>query len=131
MAVYSYEAAEGMPGIRWVVRLTEFLRATTTRTHGLQGRVLEGLGFTTTQGTHPATLTQSPQVAAYQQQHRQQQMRSSAFSPIRRIGDLNFSPPEELPPQHRGPSRLQQELLPAGDRASIAQRCSLQTSSRD
>ncbi|CAE7800726.1 GIP [Symbiodinium sp. CCMP2592] len=34
---YSYETAEGMPGVRWVARLTEFLRATTTRTSGLQG----------------------------------------------------------------------------------------------
>ena len=74
MAAYSYEAAEGAPGIRWVARLTEFLRATTTRTHGLQGRVLEGLGFTTTQGTHPTTLAQAQQAAAYQQRHRQQQM---------------------------------------------------------
>ena len=123
MAAYSYEAAEGAPGIRWVARLTEFLRATTTRTHGLQGRVLEGLGFTTTQGTHPAMLAQTQQTAVYQQQHRQQQMQPPAFSPIRRIGDLNFSPPEELPPQHQGRQvQLSQGLLPAGDRASMVQR---------
>ena len=122
MAAYSYEAAEGAPGIRWVARLTEFLRATTTRTHGLQGRVLEGLGFTTTQGTHPTTLAQAQQAAAYQQQHRQQQMQPPAFSPIRRIGDLNFSPPEDLPPLHQGQVQSPQGVLPGGGRASMVQR---------
>ena len=49
---YHYAGAEpGQPVVRWVARLTEFLRATTSRTNGFQGRVLEGLGFTTTQGS--------------------------------------------------------------------------------
>ena len=46
---YEYEATEGQPAVRWVARLTEFLRATTTTTSGLQGRVMEGLGLTATQ----------------------------------------------------------------------------------
>ena len=91
-------------------------------THGLQGRVLEGLGFTTTQGTHPTTLAQAQQAAAYQQRHRQQQVQPPAFSPIRRIGDLNFSAPEDLPPLHQGQGQSSQGVLPGGDRASMIQR---------
>ena len=58
---YSYEAAEGIAGVRWVARLTEFLRATTTRTSGLQGRVLEGLGLMGSQTANSATLPQRQQ----------------------------------------------------------------------
>ena len=108
MAAYSHEAAEGAPGVRWVARLTEFLRATTVRTQGLQGRVLEGLGLTATQGTHP-TFTYP------QQQRQQQQMQPTSFSPIRRIEDLNFSPSEELPPEYQG-SGGQQGPLRGGER---------------
>ena len=54
---YSYEAGHpGQPGVRWVAKLTEFLRSTSTRTHGLQGRVLESLGLTTTQAAQPSAL---------------------------------------------------------------------------
>ena len=100
---YSYEAAEGIPGVRWVARLTEFLRATTTRTSGLQGRVLEGLGLMGSQTANSATLPQ-------RQQHQQPGFSQPTFSPIRRIGDLNFSPPEELPPPPPGSREVPRPL---------------------
>ena len=102
---YHYAGAEpGQPVVRWVARLTEFLRSTTSRTNGLQGRVLGGLGFTTTQGTQPF----SPQQQRIQQdtQHDPQQQRPQWFQATvertpSRVGAtspwVNFSPPEALP----------------------------------
>ena len=58
MEYAAYDNGEGQPMVRWVARLTEFLRATTARSAGFQGRFLEGLGLTGSQGTGQAVLHQ-------------------------------------------------------------------------
>ena len=60
MEYAAYDNGEGQPMVRWVARLTEFLRATTARSAGFQGRVLEGLGLTGSQGTGQAFQHQQP-----------------------------------------------------------------------
>ena len=75
--------------VSWVARLTDFLRTTATTAGEVQGRVLDGLGWATSQG-HPQQHQQphlSPAAAAGQQPRR--------LNGYQRT--LDFSPPEELP----------------------------------
>ena len=114
-----YGGEQGPSVVRWVARLTDFLRTTATAATGaggLQERVLEGLGITGTQGSPspPQTLT-APQQHQQQQVPQQQLMpprhqprilasTQQAMSPTTRrslVQALNFSPPEELPPPMR------------------------------
>ena len=109
---YAYEHAEGQSVGRWVARLTEFLRATTARSAGFQGRFLEGLGLTVTPGNGSTTYPQDTLTQPYLQQQLQQapaamsstrmqpQQSPAALPPTRLLPSqtLGFSPPEELPP---------------------------------
>ena len=125
--MYGAAGEQGPAVVRWVARLTDFLRTTATAAAGAGGfqeRVLEGLGMTGTQGSPSPqqTLTSpqqqqfqqhgqqphhqqyAPQQQQLQQQAPQQQQLISApqqvMSPAVRRGlaqVLNFSPPEELP----------------------------------
>ena len=74
---YSFQQAEGQPAVRWVARLTEFLRST-TRANGFQGRILEGLGLNTTTTQHPQEHPTLRQQHAFQQQHRQFTLQQAA-----------------------------------------------------
>ena len=69
---YAYEQAEGQSVGRWVARLTEFLRATTARSAGFQGRFLEGLGIAGTQANGSSFYPQDSMTQPYMQQHLQQ-----------------------------------------------------------
>ena len=75
---YSFQQTEGQPAVRWVARLTEFLRST-TRANGFQGRILEGLGLSTTPTQHPQDLpTLRQQQPTYPQQHHQLTLQHAA-----------------------------------------------------
>ena len=69
---YAYEQAEGQSVGRWVTRLIEFLRATTARSAGFQGRALEGWGLTATQVNGPSLQHQDTLTQPYPQQIPQQ-----------------------------------------------------------
>ena len=106
---YAYETGQpGQPGIRWVARLTEFLRSTSTRTSGLQGRMLEGLGLTATQAAHsPALQAQNNIPSAQQQLQRPQHL--AMMSPMRAaaqavgVGEAPAPPPPPPPPIYDRP----------------------------
>ena len=117
-----YGAGEQGPSVvRWVARLTDFLRTTATAatgSGGFQERVMEGLGLTGTQGSpSPQQTLTSPQQQHPLQGHPQQQLmvapqQMQQVSPqgtvtpaVRRnvVQALNFSPPEELPAPPRPP----------------------------
>ena len=68
---YSFQSSEGQPVVRWVARLSEFLRSS-TRGNGFQGRVLEGLGLGATTTQHSSGF-QMVQQQPYPQQHSHQQ----------------------------------------------------------
>ena len=107
---YAYEQAEGQSVGRWVTRLIEFLRATTARSAGFQGRALEGWGLTATQVNGPSLQHQDTLTQPYPQQIPQQasatmsstrtqpQQAPAAMSSARMQQALTFSPPEEFPP---------------------------------
>ena len=111
---YGAGGDQGPAVVRWVARLTDFLRTTATGAGGLQDRVLEGLGMTATQGTpslqqtltspqqHPPHPVPQQQLMLPQQQPQGQftPQRIQQLSPSARrnlVQALNFSPPEELP----------------------------------
>ena len=117
-----YGAGEQGPSVvRWVARLTDFLRTTATAatgSGGFQERVMEGLGLTGTQGSpSPQQALTSPQQQHPLQGHPHQQLMvapqqmqqvspQGAVTPaVRRnvVQALNFSPPEELPAPLRPP----------------------------
>ena len=84
---YSFQQAAGQPAVRWVARLTEFLRSS-TRANGFQGRFLEGLGLGSTTTQHPQNLPTLQQQQSYQQAHQQlayQQQAAAAMSPTTRV----------------------------------------------
>ena len=112
--MYGAGGDQGPAVVRWVARLTDFLRTTATGAGGLQDRVLEGLGITGTQGTpslqqtltspqqHPPHPVPQQQLMLPQQQQQGQftPQRIQQLSPSARrnlVQALNFSPPEELP----------------------------------
>ena len=122
--MYGAAGEQGPAVVRWVARLTDFLRTTATAATGAGGfqeRVLEGLGITGTQGTSsPQQTLMSPppqrqQPTEQQQQPQQQLMTVTQQTPQHRVQQrvyspdarrnltqvLNFSPPEELPPSVR------------------------------
>ena len=103
--VYAQPYSEQQPPavVRWVTRLTKFLRTTaTTGANGLQGQVvrgLGGLGVTTSQeSTHQHCNT-----APLQPQHpfatpQQQEQQRAPTTRVRSVHQaLEFSPPEQLP----------------------------------
>ena len=112
---------QGPAVVRWVARLTDFVRttaSTATGSGGFQERVMEGLGLTGTQGSSSPqqTLTSPPQQHSQQGRPQQQLMAApqqmQQVSPqgtvtpaVRRnvVQALNFSPPEELPAPLRPP----------------------------
>ena len=111
---HAYETGQpGQPGIRWVARLTEFLRSTSTRTSGLQGRVLEGLGLTATQAAHsPALQAQNNIPSAQQQLQRPQHLammspmmttRMRAAAQAVGVGEAPAPPPPPPPPIYDRP----------------------------
>ena len=98
---YSYEAGHpGQPGVRWVANLTEFLRSTSTRTHGFQDRVLESLGLTTTQAAQPSALDNQHYNAPQQQVQRPQQLAMMSSRPMSRTRRMptQAAPAAEVPP---------------------------------
>ena len=143
--MYGAAGEQGPAVVRWVARLTDFLRTTATAAAGAGGfqeRVLEGLGMTGTQGSPSPqqTLTSpqqqqfqqhgqqphhqqyAPQQQQLQQQAPQQQQLISApqqvMSPAVRRGlaqVLNFSPPEELPSPPRVPRYQGDRALFSGE----------------
>ena len=94
----------GSAVVRWVTRLTEFLRTTAATHGGFQGRFLEGLGISTashvSSPNHAAAamFSQHQQPQQQQQQQQQQQPLQGMRTPTRRPGQqaLDFSPPEGL-----------------------------------
>ena len=95
MEYATYDNGEGQPMVRWV----------TARSAGFQGRFLEGLGLTGSQGTgqaeqHQHSGTPQPQIPTTQQyqQPLQQAPAASTTMSFPPRPALTFSPPEELPP---------------------------------
>ena len=108
---YSFQQqAGGQPVVRWVARLTEFLRSS-TRGNGLQGRVLEGLGLGNTTAQQPSGYStfheQQPHPTPEQQQLALQQGagQASAMS-ITRPRDLQNYALRQRPPPPPLPVRL-------------------------
>ena len=112
---YSYEAGHpGQPGVRWVARLTEFLRSTSTRTNGLQGRVLESLGLTTTQAAQPSVLDSRQYNTPQQQVQRPQRLAMVSSETMGRARSLHSQAAEmiQAPPPPPRDDRPSVEFVP-------------------